>query len=400
MLYIYIAAVVLALVFYSIQSSAVWLRLRRLTPDPSHDHVCSLPPISVLKPLKGLDDQLEENLASFCEQDYPYYEIIFCVQEPDDPSIEVARRIICRYPHQPISLVVHCGKIGLNPKVNNLAGGYEKARFNLILISDSNVRVRPDYLKEIASCRSDPSIGLVSNLILGTGAKSMGASLENLHLNSFVISSINFLDRFRNHQIVVGKSMLFSRCDLEGIGGLDRLKDVLAEDYVMGKSIRETGRKVYISPHLIHNVNVRWSLAKFWKRHVRWGQLRFSLGGAAYFWEIIVNPVFLALLPLFVGQTSKVIIGMTLTSSAFKSAGDYLIGRRLGADLKGPTYLLVPFKDFLVGLMWFYPFLIRTVTWREHTYRIISGSRLREIEIPDDLNWPRRLLFKLRARTA
>jgi ceramide glucosyltransferase len=186
---------------------------------------------------------------------------------------------------------------------------------------------------------------------------------------------------------------------LEETGGLQQLKDVLAEDYVMGQLVRNTGRKVHISRHLINNVNTRWKLARFWNRHTRWGQLRLSLGGPAYIWELLANPVFLAFLPLCSGQSFRAFLGVAFIASALKASGDYLLGKRVGADLKASYYFLVPFKDLLVGLMWFYPFFIKTVTWRGHTCRITSGSKLREINVPDDLNWARRLLFKLRAST-
>lgn len=398
--YVFIFTVSLALVLYTIQTFAAWFRYRNRLNGNQNPYLEELPSISILKPLKGIEDQLEENLSSFCELDYPNYEIIFCLQDPEDPAIPILRRLMARYPHRLLTLVIHGREIGLNPKVNNLEGGYRKARFDRILISDSNVRVRPDYLKVITACLSDPDVGLVSNMILGTGARSLGALFENLHLNSFVISSISFLDGFRNHQIVVGKSMFFTRKILEEIGGLEVLQGVLAEDYVMGQYVRKTGKRVCVSPYLIYNVNIHWSLARFWKRHTRWGQMRHSLAGPAYIMEMIINPVFLSLIPLFAGYTSTVSIGAALVTSFYKSFGDYLLGKRLGADLKGKQYLLVPLKDIMVGFMWFYPLLFRTVNWKGHTYRIASGSRLCKIEIPEDFNWPRRLLFKLRMRLA
>jgi ceramide glucosyltransferase len=145
-----------------------------------------LPTVSILKPLKGLDDNLFDNLASFCTQDYPEYEIIFSLQNHNDPAFKVARKIKDKYPEKNISIIVERCDDGLNPKVNNLIPAYKASRYDYVLISDSNVMVDKNYLKEVVRHIKDPDVGLVSNIIKGAGGSTIGSIFENLHLNSFM----------------------------------------------------------------------------------------------------------------------------------------------------------------------------------------------------------------------
>ncbi len=210
-----------------------------------------LPGVSILKPLKGLDDNLFDNLESICIQDYPQYEVIFSLQDHNDPAFKVARKIKDKYPDKDITIIVERCNAGLNPKVNNLIPAYKIAKFEHVLISDSNVMVNRNYLQDIVRHMEDPEVGLVSNIIKGTGGRTFGAIFENLHLNSFVMGSVCFLDKFLKMPCVVGKSMLMRKQDIEAIGGFRAVKDVLAEDYLIGKKLHQRGKKVVLSNHII-----------------------------------------------------------------------------------------------------------------------------------------------------
>jgi len=273
----------------------------------------SFPPISILKPLKGLEDNLFGNLESFCVQDYPEYEIIFSLQDENDPAYKVVRKIKEKFADKPISIVIERCHHGFNPKVNNLFSAYQHSKYPTILISDSNVLVDPYYLRTIAKPMDDPDVGLVCNLIKGIGGKTIGSIFENLHLNSFILGNICFLDKYLRIPCVVGKSMLMRKSDLEAIGGLGSVKDILAEDHFIGERIRGQKQRVVISNYLIHNVNEYWNLQKFINRHVRWGKMRWKIGGMNYLLELTINPVFIAFLPLLLlGPTEKTLSMHTL----------------------------------------------------------------------------------------
>ena len=144
------------------------------------------PPVTIFKPLKGLDEELEENLRSFFQLDYPCYQLLFCVADADDPAIAVVRKLLGEFPDHDAQLVVGCPAFGLNPKVESLAAMDRHRKHDVILISDSNVRARPSYLRETACYLAEPGVGLVTNLFAGVGEVHPGAVLENLQLNGFI----------------------------------------------------------------------------------------------------------------------------------------------------------------------------------------------------------------------
>jgi ceramide glucosyltransferase len=373
---------VLGLAAYSLQILAIRSYSQstptRLTGDTESLPMSSVSPspVSILKPLKGLDDNLFDNLESFCHLDYPCYEIIFALQSWNDPAYKVAKKIRDKYPDIDITINIENYNPGLNPKVNNLIPAYKVSKYPYVLISDSNVMVDETYLTKIMHEIKSPSVGLVCNLIRGMGGYSFGAVLENLHMNSFVMGSVCLLDRFLRMPCVIGKSMLMRKSDMEAIGGLAAVKDVLAEDYLIGKRMTEMGRKVVVSGHFINNVNNYWGIKKFINRHTRWGKLRWQIGGVRYISELIGNPVFMAVLPLLIWEPSKLTFALAGMVSATKIAGDYMIGRRIGANLKASSYLFSPLKDLMIGVMWFAPLISSTVVWRGNRYIIGKDSRL------------------------
>ncbi len=368
----------------------------------------SLHPVSVLKPLRGLDDNLFDNLASFCTLDYSSYEIILCLQDLNDPAHKVAKKIQDKYPDRNISIVVEKCNAGLNPKVNNLIPAYRKSRHPYILISDSNVMVGKDYLREIMRHTNDPAVGLVCNPIRGIGGRSVGAVLENLHLNSFVIGSVSFLDRFLKMPCVIGKSMLMKKDDLEALGGLGAFKDILAEDFIIGREMQRAGKKVVLSNYLISNVNEYWNIKRFLNRHTRWGKLRWQIGGIKYFSEILANPFFVATLPVLFKGPSREALSFAAVVGLIKVLGDSVMGRRINSlseeqDMQTPspfTYFLSPPKDLIIGIVWFVPLVSSTIVWRGNRYVIGKDSRLSPCSDTGFWSWGFRIAESIRIRVA
>jgi len=367
----------------------------------------SPPPISILKPLRGLDDNLFDNLASFCTQDYPRYEILLSLQDHNDPAYKVAKKIQDKYPDTNITIIVERCNAGLNPKVNNLIPACRKARHPWILISDSNVMVDKHYLREITRQCDDPSVGLVSSLIRGVGGRSIGAICENLHLNSFIIGSVSFLDRFLGMPCVIGKSMLMRKTDLEALGGLATFKDILAEDFIIGREMHRIGKKVVLSNHLISNVNEYWGVRRFLNRHTRWGKLRWKIGGAKYVSELLANPVFIAAIPALVSP-ARTTLSFAALVGLTKILGDFVISRAIdppsgGSGMHRPsplTFFLIPLKDVLIGLLWFVPLLSSTVVWRGNRYLIGKDSKLQPSPETGFWSWGYRITDVIRARFA
>jgi ceramide glucosyltransferase len=277
---------------------------------------------------------------------------------------------------------------------------FAASKYEHVLISDSNVSVCRDYLKETVKHMADPHVGLVTNPIRGVGGRTMGSVLENLHLNSFVIGSVCFLDSFLKMPCVIGKSMLMRKSDLEAIGGLRSVKDVLAEDYIIGREMHRSGKRVVLADHVIHNVNEYWGTRKFLNRHTRWGKLRWKIGGARYLAELVANPVFLSLMPLVLLGPASDTLTLALLVGLLKIVGDCHVGKKIGSKMNPLCYLLVPVKDALIGLLWLAPLVSNTIVWRGNRYLIEKDSRLQPY--PDDSIWGIRfrVLDAIKARFA
>lgn len=395
------ALATIGLTIYALQIIAV-----RRTLAPRQEAVllrgtaAPLPPISVLKPLKGLDDNLFDNLDSFCSQSYPEYEIIFSLQDHNDHAFKIARKIKEKHADKNIRIVIErCGS-GMNPKVNNLLPAYRASRYDVILISDSNVLAGPGYLRSLARHLADPSVGLVTSLIRGAGGRTVGSLFENLHLNSFILGSVCFLDRFLKMPCVIGKSMLMRKRDLERIGGFEAVRNVLAEDFVIGRKIHESGMRVVIDNEMISNENQYWGMRRFLNRHTRWAKLRWKIGGFRYLSELLANPVFIACLPLAWSGFTEPAATLALSVSALKIAGDSFLGATATSAMHPFAYLLAPIKDLIIGCLWFVPFLSDTVIWRGNRYRIVEDSRLVPVETSGIRSWRFRLADRIREQSA
>ncbi len=368
-------------------------------PASGQDFGIFCPPISILKPLSGLDDGLFDNLVSFCQQEYPKFEILFSLQNSNDPAYRVAQKIKDKFPDRDISLIVEECNEGWNPKVNNLVPALRKAKYLYLLISDSNVRVEKDYLRKTVQPMRHREIGLVTNLIRGVGGRTIGSLFENLHLNSFVIGNVCLLQRYLNIPCVIGKSMLMRKEDLDAIGGLKAVKDVLAEDHFIGEKIKERGQKVIVSSHLINNVNEYWGIKRFFNRHLRWGKMRWKILGYKYVSELIGNPVLFSFFPLlFEGPTKRAIL-LLLSTSFIKGVGDYYIGKKIEGPLHPLSYCLAPIKDLLIGLLWFLSIVNNTVVWRGNRLVIGENTLLHSYSPRGIWTWRYRLWNRLALRS-
>ncbi len=326
-----------------------------------------LPPVSIIKPLKGIDDNLFDNLESFCKQDYPEYEVIFSLQDINDPAYRVAEKIKNKYPHL-VRIIVDGSERALNPKVKNMISAYRNSKYDYFLISDSNVYVEKDYLKKTVSYMTE-NTGLVTNLIVGVSGRSIGAKLENLQLNSFVILATCLLDKFLKIPCSIGKSMLMRKRDFEEIGGFDAIKDVLAEDYMLGKLMHEKGKGVVLSSYMVKNVNEYWSFSRFLNRHTRWAKIRWKIGGIKYFTEPLSSPLFLSSFIPLLDNFSRMSLTVFLMTLLVKISFDFYTSRLIKAPLN-TSVLLIPIKDLITAIIWFVPFISCRLSWRGNIYKI------------------------------
>ncbi|HEY8945012.1 MAG TPA: glycosyltransferase [Polyangiaceae bacterium] len=346
--------------------AAIVVFTRRRIPSES-----SPSPVSVLKPLCGRDADLESNLASFFEQDHPNFELVFGAIDADDPALKTVSTLRARYPKVKCKVIVHAGGGSLNPKVNNLRGMLPAASHDLVVVSDSNIKAPRQYVRELATLFDAEGPGLVTNLFAGTGEDSFGAALENVQLTGFCAAGVA-LPTLLGDPLLVGKSSAFSRARFEQLGGFQRLADVLAEDFVMGKTFAHAGDRVLVAPTILSNVTRSATLEEMLARHLRWAMMRFRLRPTVAALEPLTSP--LALLPL---------CWWLLGPWSLAWAAALLIVRDVGGwvALRGwrrwyLPLLLSPIRELVALGIWALAPLKHRVSWRGKRFRLGAGTLL------------------------
>jgi ceramide glucosyltransferase len=353
----------------------LWVtRARKNLPDHT-------PPVTIFKPLKGIDEGLEENLRSFFRLDYPTFQLLFGVADADDPAIGVVNRLLAEFPSHDARLVLGCPVFGLNPKVENLAAMDRFRRHDTILVSDSNVRVRPGYLRETACYLAEPGVGLVSNIFAGVEEHQTGAVLENLHLNGFIAGGVAMAS-VTGVTCVVGKSMLMPVQALAAAGGFAGVRNLLAEDQALGVRIRKAGYSLRLSHHVIENVNSARGFKWFLNRHSRWYKIRRQMALPAFISEPMANLATVGLVWALSGESGiawgglLVLVGLGIVRDA---ASAYWLR---GSVPKLRHLMLSPVKDMLLLPVWFDAIVNKHVHWRGHRFMIGRYTRLRQARVP------------------
>lgn len=370
-----------------------WSAVRHVRGRRVPRSVAELPPISLLKPLKGNEERLADNLRSFFTQDYPELEIIFSTTSFDDPALAVARAVAAEHPRVPVRFVLSNEVWGLNPKVANLEGALRVARHDLVLQTDANVRIRPGYLQAVVSEFLTERADLLSSLVVGVGERSPGAAMENLQLTALIVPSVCFALRFFGVPCVIGKSMLFRRSTLERLGGLALVKDTLAEDYLLGRAFQRAGLRVILSAETVENVNVETTVDRFFSRHARWLKMRAVIHPPAFVADPFANPVALAALASVAsGLDPGIVFGAVILTAVKMCLDAFVLARVRGEPMRARLLAVAPLKDLLLFAMWPYAAVSRSVEWRGARYRMGWQSRLRPDAGPWSLRTVRRAI--------
>jgi ceramide glucosyltransferase len=275
-----------------------------------------------------------------------------------------------------LEVVVRRTGAGYNPKVSNLIGMISEARHDMVVVSDSNVRVGEDYLRSNVGYFREPRVGLVTNLVRGLGAGSPGALMENLHLNSFIAGNMCLSDLLIKKKLVVGKSMFFRLSQIRELGGLERFANYLAEDYLMGKAYDDAGFEVVISPYTVDTWNRQWSIEQFVSRHTRWAKMRLHINWPAYVGEGLMNfPWWGAVHAVATGPDGggpQVLVLLWL----LKMLGDLIVNRTLGSPLPWWAVAASPVKDMVVALIHPLAMISPRTKWRGHRLHVGRGTLL------------------------
>lgn len=266
----------------------------------------------------------------------------------------------------------------MNPKVNQLVTLAREARHDILVVSDSNVRVGPDYLAEIAAHFEDPGVGLVTHLIAAAGERRLGSLFDHLHLTGCIAPGVAGAKRIAARDIVVGKSMALRRSDLAALGGFESAKDVLAEDYFIGCRIsRVLGKRVAVAHRPVVNYGVSQGLRAFLGRYARWAVLhRTTTGRPIHLAQALLNPILLAAAAAAVRPAPETFLALGAVCAA-KIALDGAAGRALRpGGYRLSQLALVPAKDLLVALPWARALFRSSVRWRGNRIRVLDGTRI------------------------
>lgn len=285
-------SVTLHILLFGAAMIAAWRGRTRSSPARAS---CTRTRFSVLKPLAGEDDDLRANLESFTRLSHPEHEIVFGVASPTDPAARVVREFLRRFPEVNARLVFTDARAATNPKVAQLIGLAREASGDVLVISDSNVRVRSDYLESLERELSvAPAVALVTSLFVGTGERSFGAALENVQLTAHVAPSVAASALLSGRSLTVGKSMAITRDAIDAIGGFGAVGHVLAEDHLLGRRVRETGRAVRLCFSPVENRNVECDVTRTLERHTRWAKMRRAIAPQAFVLEPLADPLLVA----------------------------------------------------------------------------------------------------------
>lgn len=336
------------------------------------------PPVSILKPIRGVEDDLEANLESFYRLDYPVYEILFAIDDWQDRAVEIIRRVSERYPRIRTRILATGHHPTENPKIHKLDYLEKQSYGRLLWVADANVRVETDTLRSLVDEYLKKGARVIFSPIMGTSSRTFASLMENASLNFFTSGNVITLWKLFSIPVVVGKSMLIDRLALKTFGGFRYFKDYLAEDYLIGKSFQESGFKVSTNFTWVANISQQASFKSFYRRMARWARLRYQLNRPAYLSEILLNPLVLSLagLVLFGGG----ILNIFLLVAAGKILLEYLnfLSVNVNDRSRLVNHLLFPLvvmvKDVIFFVVYLTPFFSTSVDWRGGRIRVGRNS--------------------------
>jgi ceramide glucosyltransferase len=344
------------------------------TPDSS------LPPVTILKPVHGMEEELENNLEGFFQQDYPDYEIIFGGRDADNPALRVAERVRARYPRIKSKIVLSGPPTWPNAKVFSLEKMIALSSHSYFVISDSDVRVAPDFLRNTIPPLLDPKLGLVTCMYRGVPAADFWSTLEALGLSVEMSAGVMVADMLEGMRFALGPAMTARRDAIDAIGGIAATADYYSDDFELGNRIWAKGYKVVLSHHIVNNVLPRRSLWRTLGDQLRWMKsTRYSRPAGHLGTGLTFAMPFGILGFLSAAALGHWTFGLTLLAAAFLNRAilSILVGWGIAGDLRSAKLCwLYPLRDLIGFLIWVASYTSRRFYWRGETYVFAKGGRI------------------------
>jgi ceramide glucosyltransferase len=341
--------------------------------------VPATPPVSILKPLKGADPEMYESFRSHCLQNYPEYEIIFGVSEADDPAVDFVKKLQREFPDRAIILVVCPKKLGANIKVSNLEQMLATARYECLLVNDSDICVPLDYLRHVVAPLADPQVGMVTCLYRGVAAPTLGSRLESLGIGTDFIPGVLVARQLEGGlHFALGSTMAFRRTDLARIGGFQSIVDFLADDYELGRRVADLGLKVRLSQVVVETHLPAYDLEGFLAHQLRWARGVRDARAGGYVGLVTTFGLMWGILAVVFAQAAPwswlaLAITVLLRFAVAIAAGKFVLQDR--ALLR--NLWLLPLRDLVAVGIWAASFFGHSVTWRGDRFELKDGRLLR-----------------------
>ena len=356
-----------------IQFRADARRQLRSVPDDA-----LLPPVSVLKPVHGLEARLKENIESFFRQDYPDYEILFAADEADDAALDVVREVCARYPHIR-SRVLVTGTPWPNPVVHSFHCLAEAAAYDILVTTDSDVEVGPRYLREIVPPLLDPQVGMVTCVYRGKNVAGFFSGLTAIGMSVEMTAGVLVANLLEGMKFGLGPTTVVRKDSLAGIGGYTALKDYIAYDFAIGNLMAKAGYRVVLSAHVIDHVVNQKSFRRMWQNQLRWAQTTRYSRPKGHFGSGLI----FAMPYGIVGLVAAGLLGHW--GVGFLVLGAAVLNRLAEAWLVGWTVVrdpqirrapwLYPLRDLLGFVVWFASYLNLRYVWRDSRFEL-KGTRI------------------------
>jgi ceramide glucosyltransferase len=355
-------------------------RRRELLSAPQYT-----PPVSLLKPVHGVEPKLEENLESFFRQDYPDFELIFCARTASDPGLQIAQKLSQKYPSVKVRILT-CGEPPwTNAKLYSLEKMWREAAHDLLVISDSDVRATPDYLREIIRPFASAKVGMTTCIFRGLPAGGFWTELEAIGFSVEMTGGVVVADLLEGMKFALGPTMVVRRACVEALGGFSFMADYCADDYILGNRVAESGMEVALSHHSINHMVFHHSFLASMRHQVRWMRsTRFSRP-KGHLGTVLTYAMPYGVLGLIAGLASgRAALGWTLLAAAClnRVIQSIAAGYFVAGDRRALTRAwLYPLRDLLGSFLWVGSYLSPKIDWRGEEYRLTVGGRmLREAE--------------------
>jgi len=332
------------------------------------------PAVSVLKPVFGVDFASHENFSSFCLQDYPEYEILFAVNGEADPAVPLIRRLIADFPGRNIRLLVGAEHLGANRKVSKLARLAREARHEVLVLTDGDVRVGPDYLREVTAPLADCRIGAVTSFYRGIAEKNLGAEIEAVGASSDFFAGVLMAAWMEGITFALGASIATTREWLGKMGGFETIADALADDYELGHRIAKAGGEIVLSREAVWTVYPAQTLRSFWDHQVRWARTVRLCRPLSYIGLLFTQGLPWALLAALVAPAKWIAGAYLLVYVVLRFAMAWTVGVwGVGDELLRRKIWLVPLRDAIHFVVWLASFGSNHIRWGGVEYVIRRG---------------------------